>query len=67
MKLRHKLISWLLTDDEKYMVIRAIDDRIEKLRSVALNERWAIDNGKIKDDMGFYRDFRWLFSTKNWK
>lgn len=61
--LRFWLIKKLFTQDEKYLVIRAIDDRIANLERTSVNERWA-DKDNIMVDCDDYLKIRKIFSTE---
>jgi len=63
--IRFWVIKKLFTDDEKYLMIRAIDDRINILERISVNERWA-DKSNIWDDCSDYEKLREIFSTKDW-
>ena len=47
------LLKKLFTEDEKYLLIRAIEDRIDNLERIAVNERWS-DKDNIKIDISDY-------------
>jgi hypothetical protein len=55
----------LFTEDEKYLLIRAIEDRIDNLERIAVNERWA-DKDNIRIDVADYSKLKTIFSTKGW-
>jgi hypothetical protein len=59
------LLKKLFTEDEKYLLIRAIEDRIDNLERIAVNERWA-DKDNIKDDVADYSKMKTIFSTRGW-
>ena len=59
------LLKKLFTDDEKYLLIRAIEDRIYNLERIAVNERWA-DKDNIREDVADYSKLKTIFSTKDW-
>lgn len=46
---RFWFLKKLFTEDEKYLIIRAIEDRINKLENISINEKWA-DKEHIKTD-----------------
>ena len=47
------LLKKLFTEDEKYLLIRAIEDRIDNLERIAVNERWS-DKDNIRIDISDY-------------
>ena len=67
-KIRYWLIRFLLTDDEKYLLIRAIDDRIDKVERIRIESVYnLIDFDNYYNDMVEYRIFRNIFSTELWR
>lgn len=62
MKLRHQIVKLLLTDEEKYLLRRAIDGRIVYMDK----ERWA--NKHIYDNfteyMNDYIKLKTIFNTR---
>ena len=61
-RLRYWLISKLLTEDEKYLVSRAIDDRVHNIERIAITEKWA-DKHNIEQDVTDYRKIQKVFSN----
>jgi len=59
------LLKKLLTKDEKYLLIRAIEDRVDNLERIAVNERWA-DKDNIRIDVVDYSKLITIFSTRDW-
>lgn len=59
------LLKKLFTQDEKYLLIRAIEDRVDNLERIAVNERWA-DKDNIRIDVADYSKLKTIFSTKDW-
>lgn len=59
------LLKKLFTEDEKYLLIRAIEDRVDNLERIAVNERWA-DKDNIRIDVADYSKLKTIFSTKDW-
>jgi hypothetical protein len=59
------LLKKLFTEDEKYLLIRAIEDRIDNLERIAVNERWA-DKYNITIDVADYSKLKKIFSTRDW-
>lgn len=55
-KIRFWLLNLILTEDEKFMLKRAIEDRMYNLCRIAVNERWADASYIAKD----YEDYRVL-------
>ena len=62
---RFWLLKRLFTQDEKYLMIRAIEDRIDNLERIAVNEKWA-DKENIRVDCENYSKLKTIFSTRNW-
>lgn len=60
------LLKKLFTEDEKYLLVRAIEDRIYNLERIAVNERWA-DKDNIRTDCADYSRLKIIFSTRDWK
>ena len=65
-QLKEKLIVTLLTDDEKYLIAIAMDDRVEQLEKTSMRERWA-DSTEVGKDVYEYSKIRPLFSTREWR
>lgn len=65
MRLRHHIIKLLLTEEEKHLLARATQERVEQLRS-CLKERWA-DRDILSEDIKLYEDLGDVFSTETWK
>lgn len=63
--LRFWLLKKLFTQDEKYLIIRAIEDRIDNLERIEINERCS-DKDNIMEDCTDYRKLKTIFSTKEW-
>lgn len=63
-KIRFWLIVRLFTDDEKYMIIMAIDDRMNNLDRIAIAKKWP-DYDNMKSDNSDYSKLRAIFSTKD--
>jgi hypothetical protein len=59
------LLKKLFTEDEKYLLIRAIEDRIDNLERIAVNEIWA-DKDNIRIDVVDYSKLKTIFSTRDW-
>lgn len=59
------LLKKLFTEDEKYLLIRAIEDRIDNLERISVNERWA-DKDNIRIDVADYSKLKTIFSTRDW-
>ncbi len=70
MKIIHKFRLWLIkklfTDDEKYLIIRAIDDRVSNLERIAVTEKWA-DKDQIQNDCLDYKKLREIFPVYDYK
>ena len=64
-KFRLWLMKSIFTDDEKYLINRAIEDRIECLYKTRVTERWA-DSKDIKTDIKDYEKISCIFSTDSW-
>jgi hypothetical protein len=63
MKLRYKLIRWLLTEDEKYLLIKAVDYNINVQELIAVTEK-TTDRYKSIADRTLLYNLRRIFSTK---
>ena len=63
--LRFWLLKKLFTQDEKYLMLRAIEERIDNLERIAVNEKWA-DKDNIQIDCAHYFKLKTIFSTKDW-
>ena len=59
------LLKKLFTEDEKYLLTRAIDDRVDNLERIAVNERWA-DKDNIRVAVADYTKLKPIFSTRYW-
>lgn len=64
-KCRFWLLKKLFTQDEKCLMMRAIEDRIDNLERIAINERWA-DKDNIRADCADYSKLKTIFYTKDW-
>jgi hypothetical protein len=53
-KLRHWIISLLLTHDEQYMIYLAIESRASYLKGISVNQYWA-DKNQIDQDLADYQ------------
>lgn len=62
---RYWLLKKLFTQDEKYLMIRAIEDRVDNLERIAVNEKWA-DKDNIRIDCDDYSKIKTIFSTRDW-
>jgi hypothetical protein len=59
------LVKKLLSTDDKYLIIRAIEDRISNLERIAVSEVWA-DKDSIYKDVKDYMKLKKCFSSKYW-
>jgi hypothetical protein len=57
---RFWLLKKMFTQDEKYLIIRAIEDRVDNLERVAINEKWA-DKDNIRVDCAEYSRLKTIF------
>lgn len=55
-KLRFWLLNLILTHDEKYLIKRAIEDRMDNICKIAITERWA----NVREIAIDYEDYRVL-------
>lgn len=62
---RFMLLKMLFTKDEKYLIIRAIEDRIDEIEMKAINERNA-DGYIITLETSEYFKLKRVFSTSYW-
>lgn len=60
MRFRSWLIGKIFSQDEKYLLTRAIEDRINNLERISVNERWA-NKEDIQDDCDDYMKLREVF------
>jgi hypothetical protein len=58
-------LNKLFTKDEKYLLIRSIEDMIDNLERIAVNERWS-NKDNIREDVDDYLKLKTIFSTKDW-
>ena len=63
---RFWLLKKLFTEDEKYLIIRAIEDRIIILERIAINDRWA-DKDDLQIDCEDLLNLKKIFSTNYYK
>jgi hypothetical protein len=63
--LRNFILRLLFSNDEKYLIAKAIDTEIEILERVKVSERWA-DKENIDKDVLCYNKIRSPFSTKDY-
>ena len=63
---RYWLLKQLFNDDEKYLIIRALEDRYDKLSFLSINEKW-INKKDVKDDCSEYTKLKKIFSTEFWR
>ncbi len=64
-KFRNWLLTKLFTDDEKYLIIRAIEERTNALERIAVMEKWAdVDN--IRQDVSDYGKLKQIFQGRYW-
>jgi hypothetical protein len=61
---RFWLLKKIFTADEKYLMLRAIQDRVHNLEGISVNEKWA-DKDNIRVDWRGYSKLRTIFSTKD--
>jgi hypothetical protein len=60
---RFWLLKKLFTQDEKYLMVRAIEDRVNNIERISVNEKWA-DKDNIQADCDDYKKLKTIFSTK---
>jgi hypothetical protein len=65
-RLRVWLIKKLFTEDEKYLLARAVEDRKDNLERIAVCEAW-VRKDIIEAEIVFYYKLRSFFSTKDYK
>lgn len=63
-KCRFWIVQNILKEDEKYLMIQAIEDRVNNLERISVNERWA-DKDNIRIDCADYLKLKTIFSTKD--
>lgn len=61
-KIRYKFVKRLLSDDERYLIVRALDSRIDKLEKRSVTEKSIIIENE-KEDIEDYDAFRDIFSV----
>lgn len=64
-KIRYFILENLFTNDEKYLIVRAIEDRIGNLEKISVSERLA-DKSEIEKDCYDYCKIKKIFSTKDY-
>lgn len=64
-KYRMYFMKKLFTDREKYFIIRSIENRIDEIKHIAINDRWA-DKHNMYQDIRYLVRLKNLFSTKDW-
>lgn len=62
---RFWVLKKMFSEDEKYLIVLAIEDRIYNLERIAVTERWA-DEYNIKTDLEYYLKIIKIFSTKDY-
>jgi hypothetical protein len=62
---RLSIVKKMFTEDEKYLIQRAIEDRVENLERILVRERWA-DRDNIYSDIDDYKELGDVFSTRHW-
>lgn len=60
------LLSNLIKDNEKYLVVMAIEDRIEKMRTLYHKETW-VDKSSLLKDIDDLREISKIYSTEYYK
>ena len=66
LSLRIWLLRSLFTQDEKYMMIMAIDERIKALGVVSVTEKWT-DKESIEKDCKWYEEIKQVFFEIDYK
>mgnify|MGYP003650616838 CR=1 FL=1 len=66
LRFRFWVISKLFTDDEKYLMMQSILDRVNNLERIYVNERWA-NKEEIYADIKDYTVMSYIFSTKDFR
>ena len=61
---RFWLLNKLFTEDEKGLMIRAIENRVNSLERIMVSERWA-DKDNILIDCADYSKLKTIFFTNN--
>lgn len=64
-RLRRWIIVKLLTEDEKYVLSRCIDDRVDHLYHRSINEKFS-ESDCARSDAADLSEFRGLITTKLW-
>jgi hypothetical protein len=64
-KIRFWLLKKLFSQDEKYLMIKAIEDRVNNLERISVSERWA-NKEDIKVDCQDYKKLSQIFSTRDY-
>jgi len=65
-KSRYWLLKQLFNDDEKYLIIRALEDRYDKLSLLSINEKW-VNKKDMRNDCKEYIQLKKIFSTEFWR
>lgn len=60
--IRYKLVKRLLSDDERYLIVRALDSRKDELEKRKVLDK-TVDSFEIENDIDDYRKLRDTFSV----
>lgn len=63
--IRSWLLKRLFTEDEKLLLVMAIEDRMHRIETTSATERWA-DPTNSRTDVDDYSRLRKVFSTTDW-
>jgi len=64
-KSRYWLLKQLLNEDEKYLILRSLQDRYDKLASLSIKEKW-VNKEDLENDCKNYLQLQKIFSTELW-
>ena len=61
--MRNYILKLLLTDDEKYLMIRAVDERLDRLNKSTVTDKYIVKDN-VKSDCKDYIKMRSIFTTE---
>lgn len=64
-KSRYWLLKQLFNDDEKYLILRSVQERYDTVRTVAIREK-GVNKEDLENDCKNYLQLQKIFSTELW-
>lgn len=64
-KSRYWLLKQLFNDDEKYLILRSLQERYDTVSTVAIKEKW-VNKEDLENDCKNYLQLQKIFSTELW-